>query len=214
MKEAASINDIYAQLLSTPAENRQQLIQSIQGSSSELIPQLFDFYEKLESDGEKLNLLPLLVELKSSQAEAFFAKLLNSKNEAIRALAAKGLVLINSSLAINACLQTINDAADFAHADMTPSVMLLADMEPNVLPQILPLLNDSSRMTRQHAQKVLELVTYKIFAEKHKPKPLSAVARQTWNAAWQENGAYHWDMEEEHRLSCIEKWKTWLEQNT
>jgi len=201
------------ELYTSTSSMQQQLVDRLINRGQSIVPDLMAYFEDLKDDKNRATLLLVLIELKDHRAEALFKKSLNSDNEDVRTLSAQGLVLLNSPFAMQACITTINDSIDFAHSDITPAVLSLADMGEAVLPATLHLLNDKDEDTRQHAQKVFELVTYKKMQNQYKPHALSDIARQAWNKLWDENGAYHWNMSEQERLVSIEKWKHWMKNN-
>jgi len=191
-----------------------QIVNKLITQGNSIVPDLMLYYEYFREYINRKALLTVLLKLKDNRSENFFKKLLNSDDENIRSLATQGLVLLNSQYALQACITTINDSADFAHSDITPSVLLLAKMGDAALPTTLHLLNDEHKDTRQHAQKVFELVTYDKMQNQYNPRALSDIARQAWNKLWDENGAYHWHMPEKARLLSIKKWSQWIEKNT
>ena len=192
---------------------QQQIVNKLINQGQGIVPDLMLYYEDLQKDINRKALLSVLIKLKDNRSENFFKKLLNSDNETIRSLATQGLILLDSQYAMQACITTINDSADFAHSDITPSVLSLAKMGDVALPTTLHLLNDEDKDTRQHVQKVFELVTYDKMQNQYKPRVLSDIARQAWNKLWDENGAYHWHMPEKERLVSIKKWKQWIVKN-
>ena len=202
------------ELCTSTTSMQQQVVNKLLNKGQSIVPDLMAYFENFKDDKSRVTLLLVLLKLKDHRAEALFKKLLKSNNEDIRTLSAQGLVFLNSPVAMQACIATINDSIDFAHSDITPSVLSLADMGDAVLPAILHLLNDKDENTRQHAQKIFELVTYKKIQNQYKPHALSDIARQAWNKLWDENGAYRWDMQEDIRLAAMKKWEQWIERKT
>lgn len=168
--------------------------------------------EGIELDYRK-TLLRVLLEIKDARAEAVFRKAVHSEDEDIRAIGARGLFSQGAKDALDACVATINDAPDMLHYDITPSVVALSEIGVLALQATLPLLDAEDARTRQHAQKVFELVTFNEVSRRIKPRPLSDAARTEWMALWQENGSYRWDAPEVPRKASLKLWEGWLKKN-
>jgi hypothetical protein len=158
------------------------------------------------------DVLRILVELKDSRAEETFRLALRADDEAVRATAARGLYLLGVFDVLDACIATLNDAPDPLHFDITPAVQSLCEMGITALPAILPLLDSADERTRQRAQKVLELVSFKEVSDTVQPRPLSDHARAEWSALWRRNGSYQWNAPEAQRQSATRQWRNWLEE--
>lgn len=175
------------------------------------VPVLLAALQENIAPGHRKAILRILVELSDTRAEPVFRSSLSSTDEEIRALAAQGLVKLNATDAMAACLATINDAPDMLHADVTPSVHALASMGMLVLPALLPLLMSSDARTRQRGQKVLEQVTFDKVSRVVQPRPLSDAARTAWMALWATNGSYQSDGPESDRAASVDLWTRWLQ---
>jgi HEAT repeat protein len=144
-------------------------------------------------------------------AEAFRAGL-RDPNDRVRAYAAQGLARIGDPQATAAALQTLDDAADELHLDITPSVQTLGEMGLKVLPSLLDLLMDEDEMTRLHAQRAFDL----ILARRHGFVPgigfPSPEAAERMRDEWRANGDYDYSAPARDRAVSVEKWRQWLKQ--
>lgn len=156
-------------------------------------------------------IVQVLSEFNDPRVNDLFETLLTNPDEDIRAAAAAGLRTLGSANALQASLATINDAPDPLHFDVTPSVLALANVGFPVLESVLPLLDSPDPRTRQHAQKVLELVTSRDIVASAKPRSLAASARQEWADLWSRNGSYQWDADEGARKEARVRWESWLQ---
>ncbi|HEX8852003.1 MAG TPA: hypothetical protein VF754_00875, partial [Pyrinomonadaceae bacterium] len=162
---------------------------------------------------EGKTLLRLLLELKDARAEAAFRLALDSAVEEVRALGALGLHRLGAHDSLAACVATIDDAPDPLHFDTTPSVRALSEMGIPALRAVLPLLEAEDPRTRQHAQKVFELVTLAHVSSQLNPPPLSNIARERWMKLWESHGSYAWNQPEEARREAVRHWTQWLDAN-
>jgi hypothetical protein len=158
----------------------------------------------------RTQILRILSELKDERAHETFRRALDSNQEDLRAIGARGLHRLGAPEALDACIATIDDSPDPLHCDVTPSAQALSEMGLSALPAILPLLGSANDRTRQRAQKVLETVTFKEVSAAVKPRPLSDRARAEWADLWKRNGSYRWDGPTEARKAAIERWQQWL----
>lgn len=179
-----------------------------EGASS--VGPLLDALQKSREPLRRKAILQVLPELRDGRVEERLRSLLNDDDEEIRAAAAAGLRRLGATDALQACLATIDDAPDPLHYDVTPSVLALAQFGLSVLPSILPLLDSPEPRTRQHAQKVLELVTLDEVSHSVKPRALSDAARGQWMELWSRNGSYQWDASEGQRKEAMRLWEEWL----
>jgi hypothetical protein len=167
----------------------------------------------LEQDpplSQKKDLMRILLEINDSRSADLFRKSLNSDDEEIRAISATGLFRLETPDALEACLATIDDSPDMLHYETTPSVAALSEMGIGVLSSTMPLLSAKNERTRQHAQTVLERVTFKEISRSHPSRPSSSKAKSIWKALWEKNGPYRWDAPEDQRQSAIKRWQKWL----
>jgi len=159
---------------------------------------------------QKKDIMRILIELKDARAAELFRKLLHSGDDEIRAISATGLFRLGAEDALEACLATINDAPDMLHYDRTPSMLALSEMGLGGLAAIIPLLDAADERTRQHAQGVLERVTFREISKSVQSPPSSTKAKATWKLLWEKNGPYRWNAPEDQRQQSIHKWKKWL----
>ena len=159
---------------------------------------------------QKKDIMRILLELSDARATDLFRESLHSDDEDIRAISATGLFRLGTADALEACLMTLNDAPDMLHYDLTPSVLALSEMGIGVLSSIIPLLRAKNERTRQHAQGVLERITFKEISRSISSPPSSIRAKSTWKTLWQKNGSYRWDAPHEQRQKAIKCWEQWL----
>jgi len=88
--------------------------------------------------------------------------------------------------------------------------LALSEMGIGVLSSIIPLLRARKERTRQHAQGVLERITFKEISRSISSPPSSIRAKSTWKTLWQKNGSYRWDAPHEQRQKAIKCWEQWL----
>jgi HEAT repeat protein len=152
----------------------------------------------------------VLLDLNDPRSEEVFRSALNSADEDIRAIGAAGLHRLGAADALEACLRTIDDAPDMLHYEITPSIRALTNMGFPVLKSLLPLLDAEDGRTRQHAQKVLEQVTFNEIKKALNPPPLSPLATTEWRKLWGSNGSYKWNDPGEQRRVAIKRWEEWI----
>ena len=112
--------------------------------------------------------------------------------------------------ATSACLQTLNDAADELHNDLTPAVQALGAMGLRAAPPLLDLLTSDDSMTRLHAQRALELIV----ARQHGfqpgqgfPNPSAAAQAQ---ADWHDHGNYDYTADAAIRATAVLQLRDWF----
>jgi len=81
---------------------------------------------------------------------------LDDPDERVRATAAAGLARLGDPAALDACARLLDAAPDPMHGDLTPAVNALGAMGPPAVRAVLGALADGERITRLHAQRVLE----------------------------------------------------------
>lgn len=156
------------------------------------------------------DVMRILLEANDPRCADQFRKSLDSHDEEIRAISATGLFRLGTPDALEACLATINDAPDMLHYDLTPSVQALSEMGLGVLSSIIPLLGTENERTRQHAQGVLERITFKEISKSVSSPPSSIRAKSIWKSLWEKNGPYRWDAPQARRQKAIKCWEQWL----
>lgn len=152
-----------------------------------------------------------LARIGDQRAVAAFKDGLCHHNEEVRAYAAQGLARIKHPDALKACLQTLNDAPDPLHLDITPAVTALADLGFMAVPSLLSLLNNEDKLTRLHAQRALEIVISKRHGFVQGQGFPSSEAEKGARAEWIENGDYDYRADKTSRTASIAKWQRWLE---
>ena len=159
-------------------------------------------------------ILRILLPAGDIRAAEAFRRAVASPDEDVRSLGAVGLNHLGAPDAVAACCATIDDSPDPLHADMTPSIQALADRGMPVLPHIIPLLEAQDPRTRQHAQKVLELVSFQEVLNATTPPVRTEKARAEWARLWASNESYRWDGTEDQRRSALACWRSWLEKKS
>jgi len=204
-----STNDAIKKLRSddvlTQNEGVQELIGIGRPAVSELITVLDD-----QSAGTRAQAMYALSQIGAPETAEAFKKGLSDEDERVRAYAAAGLSRINDPDALAAAIQTINDAPDEMHLDLTPSVFALAGMGLSAVTPLLDLLIADDENTRLHAQRALEMIVARRHGfEAGKGFPTEA-ARDDTEAEWQANGNYNYAAPAAERLASVEKWREWL----
>lgn len=200
--------DLIEQLADPQTRNaaRDQLVQAGAAVVDDLLSALAG---DIEPEHRKM-IMRALMKLNDPRSEEAFRRSLDSDDEDIRAIAATGLYSLGAADALEACLRTIDDAPDMLHYDITPSVRALTNMGLPALNSLLPLLDVPDERTRQHAQKVLEQVTFNEIKKALNPPPLSPLATAEWTKLWESNGSYQWNGPEEQRRAAIKRWEQWI----
>jgi HEAT repeat protein len=151
-----------------------------------------------------------LSQIGDARAAQSFEAALRDSNERVRAYAAQGLARIGDPQAIEAALRTLNDAVDELHLDITPSVQTLGGMGLKVVPSLLDLLMDEDEMTRQHAQRALELILARLHGVVPGRGYPSLEAEGQMRSEWRSNGNYDYSAPASDRAASVEKWHEWL----
>jgi len=151
-----------------------------------------------------------LSEIRDHDAADAFLKGLKDSDERVRAYAASGLAGIGHPRALSAAIQTINDAPDQLHLDLTPSVFTLGDMGTAAAAQLVDLLMSEEQTTRLHAHRALEM----IMAHRHgfaigKGFPTSG-SRQQAEDEWKAHGDYDYAADPATRAAAVEKLRRWV----
>jgi hypothetical protein len=135
-----------------------------------------------------------------------YRRQLHDKDEAVRAKAAVALKAMNDPGALDACILTLDDAADDLHNDRTPAVQCLIEIGPPALPRLWQPLAAAEAMTRLHAQRAVEGITRRMLGfDGHEWKTGSA---DDWIAWWGTMG-YAYDAPADTRAQAIERLRTW-----
>jgi hypothetical protein len=163
-----------------------------------------------ESGVNRAQAMYALARIGDPRAEEAFVSGVRDADERVRAYAAQGLVHITSPGAMTACLETLNDAPDELHLDITPSVRALGEMGLSAVPSLLDLLTHDDEMTRLHAQRALELILehrHGFIEGRNKP---SKERDETVRREWQANGDYDYSADAGTRAAAVAKWRLWL----
>jgi hypothetical protein len=123
-------------------------------------------------------------------------------------------VRLNHPKAIEACVQTLNDAPDILHSDITPSVSSLAEVGISAVPAILDLLTHDDQTTRLHAQRALEMIVSRHHGFRPGQGFPDSASEERARTDWQINGSYDYAADAADRTSSVAKWRTWLADQT
>lgn len=142
-------------------------------------------------------------------AEAFLAGL-RHPDESVRAYAARGLARLGHPQALQAGLDTLDDAADPLHADRTPSVDTLAQMGLRAAPSLLDRLVSENEMTRLRAQRALEEIVNRMhgFQPGHGFPTPQAEAQARID--WLQHGNYDYTKDAAGRAQAAAELRRWL----
>ena len=195
------MNNALAELGSDDVLTQNEGVAGVIGVGKTAVPPLLQLLEKgLPNRSQVMYALSQIGDVRA--VEAFRAGLL-AENEQVRAYAAQGLAHVGDPKAMAACLQTINDAADELHLDITPSVRALGQMGLRAVPSLLDLLMHDDEITRLHAQRALELIV----AWRATLKAAEEMRRE-----WHENGDYDYSADAETRAISVTTWRKWLKE--
>ena len=174
------------------------------------VPALLLLLEDGEA-GRRAQVMYALAQIAEPGTTEAFQHGLGNQDKRVRAYAAVGLARIEHPDALTACLQTLNDAPNPLHADMTPAVLALGQMGMRVVPALLDLLMDDHEFTRLHAQRALEMILdqrHGFYPGQGFPTP---EAEEQARAEWKDNGGYDYSADAATRAAAVAKWQRWLE---
>ncbi len=173
------------------------------------VPSLIRLLQQPETS--KAQIMYALAQIGDDQAKQAFTAGIRDNNEQVRAYAAEGLVKIGSPNAMEACLQTLNDAADPLHADRTPSVAALANMGVKAAPFLLDLLLSQDEMTRLHSQRALELILMIRFGFRTGHGFSSQNGGDEFREMWRANGNYNYADDAAKRQFSVTQLRQWFD---
>ena len=136
-----------------------------------------------------------------------YIELLNSTDEYKRSDAACNLHKIKHPFAIEACIKTINDAADKLHLDYTPSVHCLIEIGEPALLLLTDLLVAEDEMTRLRAQRAIEGITLDIWKQEVEMPEKDII--EDWVKWWKKNN-YSYDSDYSLMTESVNKLKKWI----
>lgn len=151
--------------------------------------------------------------IKDASAEGLFRRALESDDEEIRAIGARGLHLVKAPDAMKALQATLNDAPQPFNFEQTPAVLSFIELGMDALPTVLALMESPDDRTRRRAWFVLASVVLKDINQRLRPRPLTSDAQTAWEELRRANGSYQWDAPESDRKASVSLWKQWLERN-
>ena len=109
-----------------------------------------------DGSASRAQVMYALAQLGDSRAhDAFEAGLLDT-DDTVRAHAAVGMAQSGHPDALRALLQTLDDAPDRLHLDLTPAALALPALGAAAAPALLDLMRAAAPMTRLHAQRAFE----------------------------------------------------------
>ena len=111
---------------------------------------------------------------------------LTSPDEGVRARAATALHQRRHPRALEACLATLDDAADVLHVNITPAVFCLAEIGDPALVPLFERMGSTEEITRLHAQEAVVRILKRHFGFDGREWAPGALDR--WFAWWKEIG--------------------------
>ncbi|MGE3510423.1 MAG: hypothetical protein AB7N65_16255 [Vicinamibacterales bacterium] len=141
-----------------------------------------------------------------SNADRLLADL-DSADEHVRSNAAVALARLRHPHALDACVRTLDDAEEIAHADSTPSVYCLGEMGLPAIAALLDRLVVDAPMTRLHAQRAVEAASRRVFGFDGRRWPDGAY--RDW-AGWWSGIGYRYDATENERDAAVERLRAWI----
>jgi HEAT repeat protein len=136
-----------------------------------------------------------------------YRRQLDDPDEAVRAKAALALHAMNDPGALDACMKTLDDAADPLHNDRTPAVQCLVEIGPRALPSLFAPLAAADSMTRLHAQRAVEGITRRM--QGFDGREWKTGTADDW-IAWWEKIDYAYDAPADARAAAIERLHAWV----
>jgi HEAT repeat protein len=189
----------------TQNEGVQELIQIGPPAVPELLSLVGD-----EGADQRAQTMYALSEIGAPEAAEAFKQGLHDKDERVRAYASVGLSRIGDSDSLEAAIQTINDAPNQMHLDLTPSVFALGGMGLSAVTALLDLMMNDDENTRLHAQRALEMIVGRQHGFEIGHGFPTPDAEQQALAQWQANGNFDYAAPAEARGAAVEKWRDWL----
>ena len=127
---------------------------------------------------------------------------LQDGDEHVRAAAAGELWRRGHPRALEASLRTLDDAAEEAHADVTPSVWRLAAFGPAALDGLFDRLVDGEPMTRLHAARAAQEIGKRQYGFDGRDWPDNG-AYARWAGWWQHAIGYAYDAPLPERAAAV-----------
>ena len=204
-----SVNDAIAKVRSEDTLVQNEGVQELIGIGPPAVSGILAVIDQLPA-AQKAQAMYALSEIADPSARSAFQLGLSSDDRRVRAYSAVGLSRIGDADALKALIQTINDAPDPLHHDLTPSVFALGTYGLEAIGELLDLLLDEDQDTRLHAQRALQMIIGELHGfEFGKGYPTPEAEREA-QADWQDNGNYDYAAPAETRLASVEKWREWL----
>jgi len=204
-----SLNEALAQLRSEDVITQNRGVAAVIQIGAAAVPALLAMLQEF-SGARRAQVMYALSQIADPKVADAFKRGLEDENERVRSSAAMGLQRIGDPDALAALVQTIDDAPDELHGDMTPAVSALGEMGVTALPSLLRLLMDQNESTRFHAQRALE----QIVMRRHGFVPgqgfPDATAEEQFRLEWRANGNYQYSDDAAARAAAVEKWRSWM----
>jgi HEAT repeat protein len=204
-----ALTDALAQLRSDDVLVQNEGVAALIGIGAAAVSSLLPLLDEKPA-GLRAQVMYALARIAEPETAEAFQRGLKDSDERVRAYAADGLARIGHTDAMAASLQTLNDAPNEAHMDMTPAVYSLGKMGLKAVPELLDLLMSEDESTRLHAQRALEMILNGRHGFQFGQGFPTPEADNQARAEWQANGNYDYAADAASRAASVEKWRSWL----
>jgi HEAT repeat protein len=204
-----SLSEALAQLRSEDVMIQNRGVAAVIQIGAAAVPALLPMLEEF-SGAHRAQVMYALSQIADPIVADAFKRGLADENDRVRSYAAVGLLRIGDPDALAALVQTIGDAPDELHGDMTPAVVALGEMGVTALPSLLGLLMDENETTRLHAQRAVEQIMMRHHGFVPGQGFPDASAEEQFRVEWRANGDYHYSDDEAARAAAAEKWRRWM----
>ena len=204
-----SVNDAIAKVRAEDTLVQNEGVEELIGIGPPAAPALLAVINELPA-AQKAQAMYALSEIGDASARSAFKLGLSDADPHIRSYSAVGLSRIKDPDALKALIQTINDAADPLHHDLTPAVFELGSFGLNAVSELLELLLSENEDNRLHAQRALQMIVGRLHGFEYGQGYPTPDAEREAQAAWHDNGNYEYDAPAATRIASVEKWREWL----
>lgn len=204
-----SVKDAIAKVRSEDTLVQNEGVEELIGIGPAAAPALLAVIDELPA-AQKAQAMYALSEIADASARSAFKLGLSHDDPQIRAYSAVGLSRIKDPDALKALIQTLNDAADPLHHDLTPAVFALGSFGLDAVSELLELLLDEDADNRLHAQRALQMIVGRLHGFEYGQGYPTPEAESEAEAEWQDNGNYEYDAPATARIASVKKWQEWL----